>query len=305
MGIGNHVHKNGRKMHLAIAEDIKKAAEMGVKMTCCQIYVVGPRNNKQTLSNEEIDGIKRLTSDEANPIDVIVHSSYLSNPWGSKPEFGIHLIKKELEICDQIGAKGLVVHLAKRPREQIVEKLPELFVNSPVSIVYLEIESYKPSEGTYETPAKICRLFDEIKNRHPALLPKLGLCIDTAHLWAAGVDMSSDQLAKHWLDRVTCLDSISNVMFHLNDQIWALGAGRDQHAPLTYGTLWGAYNTTIGNKSSENSGLVEILQYIENKDIIAVLERHENEPKINGQPEISNILSDYMVINELGFFPLD
>jgi len=75
-----------------------------------------------------------------------------------------------------------------------------------------------------------------------ALAPRLGVCLDTQHLWASGIGYTSveeadgvvaDFDAVIGLDRLRCL--------HLNDSKVELGANRDRHANVGEGTI-GALN---------------------------------------------------------------
>lgn len=304
MPLGNSINPGGIKLPEAIKRDIKLAESAGVKMTTGQIFVIGPQNSNETLDDEDKKQMKILTD---SGFQLIVHSSYLSNPWGRKPGFGTHLVKKELEICDQIGAKGLVVHLARKSSDEIAQMIPKLLANKPKSKIFLEIESYKSDENTYETTAKICKLIEKIVQQG-VKKEEFGICIDTAHIWAAGVDIAGYNEMRLYIENIQ--ENNVELMVHLNDQIWAIGSGRDEHAPLAYGTIWGIYNPDahidgLTTLPIEDSGLSAILDWVENDDICTILERNPDKPKINSRPLINNILSDYTLISKLGYFRLD
>jgi endonuclease IV len=290
--IGHHISKGGHRMDEAIELATAQVAKHGVKLGALQLFAVGPLAVKDNLSEAEMLAIGALHG----PIKII-HGSYFDNPWGSKPYLAKKIIKREFEIGQAIGAKGLVIHLAKKPPNEIAAIIPELLGlrgSTNQTILYLEIESYKPNEGTYETPAKIKALFDLIE---PSIRPHIGLCIDTAHLWAANVNVRtaiSPDEANEGLDMAQWLANlppIEHVMVHLNDQIWPKGSGRDEHAPLAYGTIW----------SEDKSGLITIIQHSINNQWPIILERKEDKPKIHGRPLISNIDSDYITLADLGF----
>lgn len=306
MPIGCHVNKNNSSYSEEIQRYINMAKDANVVMECAQIFVIGPRNTKESVDDGEIESLRGLI--DTAKIDLYVHGSYLDNPWGRRPALGIHLIRKELEICDAIGAKGLVVHLAKVPPGDIAAMLPKLLKgrmkSSKETKLFLEIESYKASQNTYEKPSKILNLFGLIEKEFEGVsadpFDYIGLCIDTAHLWAAGVDIStSDKVAK-WLELVE-ESPIRHYMIHLNDQIWPKGSGRDEHAPLCYGTIWSDYHPN-SVCDYRKSGLYEFMSWAESQDIPCVLERKPDKPKIDNKPEINNIESDFMIIGEMGFW---
>lgn len=295
MSIGNHISKEGLKFGEALRRDVARAKNCGVLMNAGQIFVMGPRSNRENVDEKEREELKQAT---AAGFNLVAHSSYLSNPWGKKSAFGIHLIKRELQICDEIGARGLVVHLAKKEPKVIAEMIPTLLSGDPKAKLFLEVESYKQSDGTYETARKMAILIEEIKNVGVDL-NKIGICMDTAHLWAAGKDISDYASAKSYLDLMDRLEV--ELMLHLNDQIWAIGSGRDEHAPLGFGTIWGTYNKDGDNTLGE-SGLVAFLEWASVNDRITILERNGDKPKINSRPVINNIESDYLVISKLNMF---
>lgn len=301
MPLGNHIHRDGKKFPEAIARDIARAKSAGVEMKSGQIFVIGPQSTRENLDEEEKKQLKSITD---GGFQLIVHSSYLSNPWGRKPGFGAHLVKRELEICDEIGAKGLVVHLARKPPDEIADMIPKLLKSSPKTRLFLEIESYKADDNTYETTAKISRLVEKIVAKGVSK-EAFGICIDTAHIWAAGVDISDYSSMRLYIENIK--QNEVELMVHLNDQIWALGSGRDEHAPLAYGTIWGIYNPDayidgMERKDIEDSGLAAMLDWVETEDICVILERKPDKPKINSRPLIDNILSDYTLIGKLEYF---
>lgn len=331
--IGNHVEKAGLRMHEAIRRDMKISEQAGVKMTCCQIFVMGPRNvNQGGLSPEERIGIANLVKETG--LKIFVHGNYFDCICGVKKQWAWSLVRKELEICDEIGAAGLVIHLPKVAAKEIAATIPEMLQGGTKTRLYLEIESYKPTETTtYELPRKIAVLMQELfalerSHLHLNVKRDIGICLDTAHAWAAGVDIAEYEDAKKWLREMTEAAGGCNVIMHLNDQINAKGSGKDQHAPLAYGTIWGAY---LKNGTVEKCGLHAVVEWLHERTIdqtidqtigqnigqttdqktnqrCCILERKNHEPKIKVEnaetgtvylPTIDNIISDYLVLSKL------
>jgi apurinic endonuclease APN1 len=68
--------------------------------------------------------------------------------------------------------------------------------------------------------------------------PRLGICLDTCHAFAAGHDLSTDggyDAAMEGIDRTVGLARLRAV--HLNDSMLGLGSRRDRHANLGEGVL--------------------------------------------------------------------
>lgn len=310
MNIGNHVTKDGVAMDTAINNQLILAESNGVRLSCVQIFLIGPQNTRENLNEYEKSGISKIIN---TGVRVYAHASYLSNPWGAKSAFGISLASREMSICDEIGIRGLVVHLARKPPADIAAAIPSILAKSKNSILFLEIESYKPltadvtstTSCTYETPHKLGELMRAIVAANPSNMDRIGICIDTAHLWAAGVDISTHANMSKWIYDAHAEMSAAgctNYLIHLNDQIWTLGGGRDEHAPLLRGTIWGRFNTERnGLDTPENSGLKSVLEWAAANNVDMILERKSTKPVIKdfSGTIVNNILSDYHVLREM------
>jgi deoxyribonuclease IV len=69
-----------------------------------------------------------------------------------------------------------------------------------------------------------------------ALQGRVGVCMDSCHVWAAGYDLRDayDDVMRRFDDEVG-IDRIQ--LFHLNDSVGGLGSRRDRHAHIGMGTL--------------------------------------------------------------------
>ena len=154
---------------------------------------------------------------------------------------------------------GVVIHLPKKPPTEIYKGIRRLELGN--SRLILEMESYHANENTYETPEKAKALFTHLIDNGISK-SNLGFCIDTAHLHSAGIDIKSRENAQLYLDKLTSLMPPQiPIMVHLNDQAHAFASGKDNHASLTYGTLWSEYNVETGTKKLDESGIIPFLTY--------------------------------------------
>jgi endonuclease IV len=279
MPFGIHVNKNGRTLSKAIEEEVAIAAKYNIEMTAAQIFVMGPRSFTATIDAAEITHvaatIKRLN------VSLVVHANYFDHPWEADARC-IRFMNEELAICDKIGASGFVVHLPKRPPIEIVAGLCRVDVtdagadSTNATPIFLEIESARADKYTYETGEKIMALFAEIDKAHAAgrLKRTIGLCIDTAHLHSAGVKIRTADEAKLWLAGIKDLlspTSIHPIMIHLNDQEHEFHSGKDKHAVVTKGKLWGGYGAD--GIPINQSGFQAF--YDMRADHIVIMERHD------------------------------
>lgn len=292
MSLGIHVSKTRnsttRKMSLAIREDMEFLHGFGVVKPCAQIFVTGPQNFKETLSDDEKIAVRRYINETNLP--VVIHGAYVDHPW-NRTHGSIHNIKQEMNICAAICAVGVIVHLGAGAASDdklkyVLENISNLSddVKSNV-ILWLEINAAKPSATTYETPEKICELFRRISAIDTKGL-KIGLCIDTAHLFSCGVALNTRDAAQEWLDG---LPKNIPMMLHLNDSSAEFGSGVDRHETLCEGGIWKEYHPVNGH--AEDSGLVTILEWAESNNVMTILERNEE-----------GVIKDLNLIRQLGFF---
>jgi endonuclease IV len=270
MPIGFHVSKavgkTRRSMPEALREDMETLLSYGFP-PCAQIFVSGPQSFTETLSADDKVAVKKYIAETG--ARVVIHGAYIDNPWRLNAG-SIHNIKQEMRVAHQIGATGVIVHLAAGAASDnlrvVLEKIAELPKEVlAATVLWLEIHSAKSSEFTYETPKKLCRLFERIAQCNIPNL-RVGLCIDTAHLFACGTALRTFDEANTWLAGLPSVPT----MLHLNDSAAVLGGGVDKHAGLTLGNLWGDYS---GALDIADSGLVAILMWAENNDILTILER--------------------------------
>jgi deoxyribonuclease-4 len=171
------------------------------------------------------------------------HDSYLINlasPDGALHERSLESFRAELRRCIALGIEYLVTHPGnatdgdrERGLEQNAAAIERaLRVEGGDVIVLLE--------HTAGTGSALGRSFEELARMIDAVAPaeraRLGVCLDTCHLWAAGYDIVADYeqvIAK--LDAIVGLDRVR--LFHLNDSRTGLGSARDRHAHIGAGCI--------------------------------------------------------------------
>jgi len=285
------------------------------------------RQTKKTESNitcdEDAETIKSYCA--KNDIRLIVHSSYKVAMCGKNPHYTYHLAINELELANKMGAQGYVIHLSRNNIKEINDFIYGLCkkikgkMNGSPPIMYLEPIPYPITrQGEinhkmvelnkfYLDPFNLAKLVNRANLTAKKVDPniKFGVCLDTAHVWAMGGDISSTEATTKYLDDFTdaFTDELNNnkseyqVLFHLNDQVYEFSDGKDAHSPLGYGTIWSPYRSKLAD-----SGLKVIVDYIQKYEIPTVLERSAYQ-KVNGFNEESEdtdcISIDYMNLQDL------
>lgn len=248
MPFGVHISKEKRSMKVAFEQELDVLANMKLKSICVQIFVCNPKSRAPTLDAADMIAIKSMIIQR--DINLVIHGTYTDNPWG-KNDASIENIKYELTVAHKLGATGVIVHLGAKANDVVaLEYVLSNVSNLPATIrenviLWLEINAARPTKDTFETPAKIEALFKKIATCTTRGL-KIGLCIDTAHLFACGVALDTADAAKIWMeDTISRLEKFSEVfgydipiMLHLNDSATKLESGKDAHASITYGNIW-------------------------------------------------------------------
>jgi apurinic endonuclease APN1 len=68
--------------------------------------------------------------------------------------------------------------------------------------------------------------------------PRIGVCIDTAHLWGAGYDLTAAEGVDHAVSEIDRAIGLQHVrVLHINDSPMGLGSHRDQHTHLGQGNI--------------------------------------------------------------------
>jgi deoxyribonuclease-4 len=190
---------------------------------------------------EECDAFKAGLAD-AGITETCAHDSYLINLASPKPELrdrSIQSFMAELLRCDALGLRYLVSH----PGNYMDDRASGIDRNAEAIGIGLE---QTPSnvillmETTAGTGTAIGSTFEELADlleRIPAAQrSRVGICLDTCHIFAAGYDLVNDYdgVISHF-DDVIGLDRLR--MMHLNDSKHGLGTHKDRHELIAEGAL--------------------------------------------------------------------
>lgn len=279
MIIGPHVDrvyvKKGN-LYDNIKEAIKVTKDCAnFDITAIAIFVAGPRNYNITVTDEEASNIRQLS------LEIYVHNTYISNPWTLK-SVAIHSIHQQMKVCNKMNANGFIIHLPKDSIDNIIRVIPKLYDPGSLTRIYFEIPALKPVNSIFHKPKYLNELFKKIADTIDSNLNYFGLCIDTAHLWSCGVDLSDYKSAETWFNELDI--DYKCLMIHCNDNDKELGHAPDVHNSLTDGKIWNQYKNNL-----TESGLYFILKFAKKNNIPIILER--------GSMEL--LFNDYVTIQQL------
>lgn len=175
---------------------------------------------------------------------VFGHTGYLINLGaGASPnrEDSLRSLLLEIQIASDLGLPFLVMHpgahLGQGERialKQIARGLDEVFAATKQSPVRIVLEN-TAGQGTclgYKT-THLAAIFDAVKCPE-----RLGVCLDTAHLFAAGYDIRTTKGWDKAIEEVCYLIGLRQILgFHLNDSKTELGSRVDRHEHIGRGKI--------------------------------------------------------------------
>jgi deoxyribonuclease-4 len=232
--------------HMSISGGVWRALQRGAGIQC-EIVQLFVKNNMQWSAKPHSANDLALYANElaAQKLAAIFgHTGYLINlgaPASENRDKSIQSLIQEIQMATALGLPFLVMHPGAHlgtgeasGLTQIVAGLDEVFQATRTSPVRIALEN-TAGQGTclgYEVwhMAEIYR-----RVRRPE---RLGLCLDTAHLFAAGYDI---RLPKGWNAAIKKIDSLIGLeqvlAFHLNDSKTDLGSRVDRHAHIGQGKI--------------------------------------------------------------------
>jgi deoxyribonuclease-4 len=232
--------------HMSISGGVEKAVVRGQEVGCEAIQIFTKNSNQwkaKPLTNTEVKAF-REACEAAGIGPVIAHSAYLINlaaPDEALYEKSIQASLDELQRCEALDIRSLVIHPGahlgtgeEQGLERIAAAIDRIHRELPKLQAALTLE-VTAGQGTvlaskFEHFAAILEQVDEPD--------RLGFCLDTCHLLAAGYDFRTrqgyDQMMQAWDDLVG-IERIRAV--HLNDSKKDLGSRVDRHEHIGEGYI--------------------------------------------------------------------
>ncbi|MFD6035898.1 deoxyribonuclease IV [Streptomyces griseoincarnatus] len=237
--IGSHVPVAGGLHSVGLSY----ARDLGAETV--QVFVANPRGWATPAGNPLQDEAFRAACAEAS-IPAYVHAPYLINFGSHTPatvERSVESLRHSLRRGREIGALGVVVHTGsatggreravalRQVREHVLPLLDELTRDD---------DPYLLLEPTAGQGASLCSLVEDLDPYFEQLdaHPKLGVCLDTCHVFAAGHDLAGPGGAHRALDELAATVGAGRLkLIHANDSKDVVGAHKDRHANIGAGHI--------------------------------------------------------------------
>ena len=234
-------------IHTSIAGSYLNALESARKLGCnaLQVFSASPRmwQGGPARIPEADAAAFRARREHLGLGPLVVHANYLINLAATQPMLrtrSIQAFHDEIVRCISLGADFLVVHPGARGEAKpeqavrtIVENVKQACKRAQLGQLRILIEN-TAGMGS----AVGARLEEVGAIVHGLSALGVGACLDTAHLFAAGYDISSEAGLEKTIARIEERIGLENVfVFHLNDSKISLGGRVDRHAHIGEGKI--------------------------------------------------------------------
>jgi deoxyribonuclease-4 len=225
---------------LGYAKAIAEAKAAGAD--CIQIFAGNPRAFRTAKFDQSgWDEFRRLRVEhDIGP--TVIHTSYLINLATANADLhakSAALVAHDLDVAAKAGIEYVNTHLGSyldQDRDvgfaRVCKTISDVIEHAPVGPMLLLENSAGAGNlcgGTLEEIGAILKAVDS---------PRVGVCIDTAHAWAAGYDLSSTAGVDKFVAGIKRHIGLRLVLaLHLNDTEVELGAKRDRHWHVGQGNI--------------------------------------------------------------------
>jgi deoxyribonuclease-4 len=234
--IGGHLSSSGG-IHTAV----DRAEAIGAE--AIQVFTQSPRMWRPTNHPEEnLERFKQRAA-EVGLNGVVCHALYLVNlsaPDDTIYQKSVAALKSSVDVACKIDADAVIFHVGShlgagfdKGLERVVPALLEC-LQSCSEKTWLLIENTAGAGGTIgRSVEELATIVDRL-DRHE----RIGICLDSCHLYASGYDVTDRAALDELLDQVDREIGLDRLRaLHVNDSKMALGSNRDRHANIGEGLM--------------------------------------------------------------------
>lgn len=233
--------------HLSVAGGLHHALSEAATLRCrtVQVFVKNQRQwRAPELTDEAVTQWRDSRAAERIDGPTVAHASYLVNLASADRALfdkSRDALADELVRCDRLGIEYLVVHPGaageQKPEaacKRVAAALNRIHKDHPKLSTMTLLET-TAGQGTTlgRTFAELGTILDQID-----AADRVGVCVDTCHVFAAGYDIRDGDAYAAMLDEAEAAVGRGRIRcWHFNDSLGGLGSRRDRHAHIGHGEI--------------------------------------------------------------------
>lgn len=233
-------------LHIPTGAGLPVSARVAVTLGCetIQIFTGSPVTWSASELHPDAVAVFRATLAEHHIAPIIVHAPYLVNLATADP---VNKSKSRQSLSTAmyraalLGASYVVTHIGSHKGAGIevgldnVTRGVERVLRYDASAVMLLLENGSGGGNTIGSNLSELRaILDALSDWSP----RVGVCLDTAHLWGAGYDVATPEKWTSFLDEFDQTIGLARLrLIHINDSGVPLGSRRDLHRPPGQGAI--------------------------------------------------------------------
>jgi deoxyribonuclease-4 len=255
--IGAHLSSSGG-IHTAV----DRAEAVGADSL--QVFTQSPRAWRPTNHEPATFDRFRERRAEVGLDAVLCHALYLCNfaaPDDAVYEKSIAALSNTMKVARAIGADGVVVHVGSHLGSGFEAGLERVVPAMEQVLELTSDETWLLMENSAGAGGTIGRSIDELALIHEQLgaPPRLGVCLDSCHLYASGIDVTDPAALDACLDELDASIGLDRLRaLHVNDSAAPFGSNRDRHANVLEGEIGEKMGVFLSNPRLQ--GLPAVLE---------------------------------------------
>lgn len=232
--------------HMSTAGGLERAIHHSISVDASALQIFTVNQRQWTPREPDSTAIATYKVQRAQWAGKVVasHASYLINlatPDDALAERSVQALVREVERCHHLGIDSVVLHPGAHVGmgiasgiQRIAKRLDSVFARTAVDCVSILLEN-TAGQGTC-LGSSLYELRDIMAASTSAT--RLGVCLDTAHAFAAGYLLHTEAGYVAWLEEAEHAFGIEKIkLFHLNDSLVPCGSRKDRHTHIGQGCI--------------------------------------------------------------------
>jgi deoxyribonuclease-4 len=246
MYIGAHLSSSGG-IHTAV----DRAEAVGAESL--QVFTQSPRTWRPTNHDPASFERFRERRTEVGLHSVLCHALYLCNfaaPKDDVYEKSVAALRNTMEVACAIESDGVVFHVGSHLGSGFEHGLERVLPAMEQVLELCNDTTWLLMENSAGAGGTIGRSLDELATIYDRLgrHPRLGICLDSCHLYVSGIDVTDAEQLDALLDELDGGIGLERLRaLHVNDSAAPLGSNRDRHANIGEGLLGERLGVFLGN----------------------------------------------------------